>query len=179
DDVLYGCAKAIKKASGDSGVEFKVILDESNVGKKAHSRQSSAKNFFYDSQLMNSLSLGSVHGKDVNQCSELSESDDDLEPFEKLARNMEDLTGDGGVVKKVVTPGVGGELTAGTTVRFHYSNYFEYGDEPMDSTYLRNKMAKSKIGQGDVLPGLVVALASMRLKETAQFIFKPVYAYGK
>lgn len=30
-----------------------------------------------------------------------TESDEDLEPFERLARNMEDLTGDGGVMKKV------------------------------------------------------------------------------
>ena len=54
---------------------------------------------------------------------------------------------------QIIEPGIGGDLCPGTSVSYHYSCYSEYGDEPIDSTHFRKKMSKTKLGQGDVLPG--------------------------
>ncbi|XP_018018401.1 inactive peptidyl-prolyl cis-trans isomerase FKBP6, partial [Hyalella azteca] len=178
DSSIFSCAKALKKASGD-GSEYDVFVNEDAAVAASKRNAIPPTNFFHDDQLFSCLSLGSLHTKERNHCSDLSDNEDDLEPFEKLARNMEDLTGDGGVLKKIVTPGVGARLAAGTAVRFHYSAFLEYGDEPMDSSYLRGRPVTSHLGHGDVLLGLEVALQSMRLKEVAQFIFAPRYAFGQ
>lgn len=53
--------------------------------------------------------------------------------------------------------GVGDDLPAGTSVRYHYNCYLEYCDEPIDSTHFRNRMGKTKLGDADVLQGIVRA----------------------
>jgi len=55
----------------------------------------------------------------------------------------------------VLHPGVGSSLVTGTPIKFHYTCYLEYSDEPTDSTLLRGKVARSMIGEGDVLPGML------------------------
>jgi len=52
-------------------------------------------------------------------------------------------------------------------------------DEPFDSTYLRNKSFEFKLGNGEVVIGLDVAVATMKKKEKSQFIFNPEYYCGK
>jgi len=69
-------------------------------------------------------------------------------PFTKMARGMEDLTGDGGVLKKVLTAGHGPEVSEGSVVRDHYNGYLEYCDEPYDSSRLRNKEQQFTLGKG-------------------------------
>uniref|UniRef100_A0A2P2I7B5 peptidylprolyl isomerase n=2 Tax=Hirondellea gigas TaxID=1518452 RepID=A0A2P2I7B5_9CRUS len=155
--------------------EFEVLLDEREDSDYDAVKPDLAANFFYDDKLFTALS-GGCNKNSNNSC---DESDEELEPFERLARNMEDLTADGGVRKKIVKEGVGASLTAGTTVWFHYRCYLEYGDEPIDSTHLRGKTTKAKLGNGDVLQCLDIAVSSMRLKETARFLVQPNYAFGK
>ena len=65
-----------------------------------------------------------------------------------MARVMVDLTGDGGVLKKVVTAGHGPEVPEGAMVRVHYNGYLEYCDEPYDSSRLRNKEQQFILGKG-------------------------------
>lgn len=67
-----------------------------------------------------------------------------------MGRGMKDITGDGGVLKKVLTTGVGPTVPDGAMVRVHYNGYLEYSDEPYDSSRLRNKEQQFKLGQGDV-----------------------------
>ena len=69
-------------------------------------------------------------------------------PFEQLRREMQDISGDGGVLKKVVTQGVGAEVPEGAIVRVHYNGYLEYSDEPYDSSRLRDKQQRFRLGEG-------------------------------
>ncbi|CAL4140765.1 unnamed protein product, partial [Meganyctiphanes norvegica] len=59
------------------------------------------------------------------------------------------------------------------------SSYLEYSDEPFDSSLLRNKPSKMKLDNGDVLPGLNIAIKTMRKNEQARFLINQQYAYGK
>ncbi|KAK7075718.1 Inactive peptidyl-prolyl cis-trans isomerase fkbp6, partial [Halocaridina rubra] len=106
-----------------------------------------------------------------------SSSDSSSAPFEKLARHMEDISGDGGVFKKLVWPGSGGDIPKSATITFHYNAFLEDTDEPFDSTYLRNKPEKKRLDE--CLPGLAIALETMRIGETSRFLVKPRYAYGE
>ena len=67
-----------------------------------------------------------------------------------MAVGMKDITGDGGVLKKVLTNGLGPTVPEGALVRVHYNGYLEYSDEPYDSSRLRNKEQQFKLGKGDV-----------------------------
>ena len=44
-------------------------------------------------------------------------------PFQRLARGMEDLTGDGGVLKKILRKGTGPVVPEGATVRCMYITF--------------------------------------------------------
>ncbi|XP_042211191.1 inactive peptidyl-prolyl cis-trans isomerase FKBP6-like [Homarus americanus] len=137
------------------------------------------ENIFEDETLINSLTLGAgnaVFGEDEE---EASSSDETLEPFEKLARKMEDMTGDGGVLKMEVRPGIGGGIPSGAAVTFHYSAYLQYCDEPFDSSYLRMKPEKQILDFRGLLPGLNVAIKTMRKNEKARFLISPEYAFGE
>ena len=65
-----------------------------------------------------------------------------------MALSMEDVTGDGKVLKKVLSVGVGPVVPDGAMVRVHYNGYLEYSDEPYDSSRLRNKEQQFRLGRG-------------------------------
>lgn len=44
-------------------------------------------------------------------------------PFQRLARGMEDLTGDGGVLKQIIRKGTGPVVPEGATVRCMYITF--------------------------------------------------------
>jgi FKBP-type peptidyl-prolyl cis-trans isomerase len=102
-------------------------------------------------------------------------------PFEILKSKMVDVTPkkDKGVFKRILIPGSGMVIPLGSRVRIHYNGYFEMNDEPIDSTYLRNKTFEFKLGVGDVVAGLDVAVSTMKKYEKAQFIFESEYYLGK
>ncbi|VDI79492.1 FK506-binding protein 6 [Mytilus galloprovincialis] len=107
------------------------------------------------------------------------DDDDELSPFQKLARKMEDISGDGGVKKRVLHPGGGSVVPEGAIVRVHYNAFLEYADEPYDSTRLRNAPERYKLGQNQLLPGLEICIRTMKKGELAQLLVSPDYAYGK
>lgn len=80
---------------------------------------------------------------------------------------------------QIVQPGIGGHIPDNSTIIFHYSAFLEYLDEPFDSSYLRKKPEKNKVDSGSIIPGLNVAIKTMRKRETARFLIRPQYAYGK
>lgn len=65
-----------------------------------------------------------------------------------MAVGMEDLVGDGGVLKKVIHPGTGPLVPEGAMVRVHYNGYLEFADEPYDSSRLRNRQQQFQLGKG-------------------------------
>ncbi|RNA40467.1 inactive peptidyl-prolyl cis-trans isomerase FKBP6-like [Brachionus plicatilis] len=102
-------------------------------------------------------------------------------PFEILRAKMEDVSPlkDGGVLKRTLIPGSGLPITPGSRARIHYNAYFEMNDEPFDSTHLRNKSFEFKLGNGEVVRGLDIAVSTMKRHEKSQFIFEPEYYCGK
>ncbi|XP_077442807.1 inactive peptidyl-prolyl cis-trans isomerase FKBP6 isoform X2 [Stigmatopora argus] len=102
---------------------------------------------------------------------------------------MDDILGNGGVLKEVVQPGDGPLVPKNATVLAHYSSYLEYSDLPFETTthlkypqFLKLGRDVSQLGMGlgrDVtLLGMVLGLLSMRKGEFSRFLLQPRYAYG-
>ncbi|XP_075928725.1 inactive peptidyl-prolyl cis-trans isomerase FKBP6 isoform X2 [Petromyzon marinus] len=104
--------------------------------------------------------------------------EDDLSPFQKIARNMVDLTGNGGVLKIVLQKGSGDIVPELSAVRVNYNAYLEYSDEPYDSSHLRKEESRLWLSKGAVMPGLEVGLLTMCKGELARFLVRSDYAYG-
>ncbi|XP_050542602.1 inactive peptidyl-prolyl cis-trans isomerase FKBP6 [Daktulosphaira vitifoliae] len=108
----------------------------------------------------------------------LGEEGDDMEPFEQLAANMIDLTGDRKVLKEITENGVGQIVPEDSIVLIHYIAHFENIIEPFDVTYLHgNRPQRFSLGEGELLPGLEIAIKSMRKGEHARFLIHPDLAY--
>jgi FK506-binding protein 6 len=120
------------------------------------------------------LNFAAVDAGDDNYDSEA----ENLSPFVHLARDMEDLTGESGVLKRIIRPGAGPVVPEEATVRVHYNAYLEYNDEPYDSSRLRNQPEQLKLGQGGLL-GFEIAVSSMKRSEISRFLIKPDYAFGR
>ncbi|KAI4469992.1 inactive peptidyl-prolyl cis-trans isomerase fkbp6 [Holotrichia oblita] len=103
----------------------------------------------------------------------------DTEPFEQLSKKMIDLTPDGKVKKRVLREGVGNSLPENGHVTCDYNAYLEYSPTPFDSTYARNRPFKLRLDEGQTLPGLEIAIKSMKVMEKSQFLIHPDLAYGK
>lgn len=114
------------------------------------------------------------------ECNDVGGSDDeDSTPFEKMKKKMVDLTGDGGVMKAILKHGSGPVVPPGSLCRVHYNGYFEYNDEPFDSSRLRGKQHQFKLGGGEVLLGWEYGISTMKRGELARFMMQPRYAYGE
>ncbi|XP_070572772.1 inactive peptidyl-prolyl cis-trans isomerase FKBP6-like [Ptychodera flava] len=116
------------------------------------------------------------------ECTAVDDDDpstENLSPFERLAREMDDISGDMGVLKKMIKTGMGDIIPPSSHCKVHYSGYLEYSDEPYDSTRLRNKPHTCKLGEGMCIPGFEIAIASMRKGEFSRFLVKPEFAFGK
>lgn len=122
------------------------------------------------------LVIGDENDENNNETDEAGKT-----PFEVLREKMSDVSDaqDGGVVKRVLIPGSGAVAPIGSRVRIHYNAYFELNDEPFDSTYLRSRSLEFRIGDGSVVPGMDIAVSTMRKLEKAQFIVEPNYFMGE
>ncbi|XP_069767847.1 inactive peptidyl-prolyl cis-trans isomerase FKBP6 isoform X2 [Narcine bancroftii] len=100
-------------------------------------------------------------------------------PFYYMSLRMQDVTGDGGVLKEVLRPGLGNVIPSTATVSVHYSAYSEYTDKPFDSNVQRNMPRFLKVSEDITLLGMQRAILTMRKGEFSRFLFKPQYAYGK
>nr|XP_054749408.1 inactive peptidyl-prolyl cis-trans isomerase FKBP6-like [Lytechinus pictus] len=105
--------------------------------------------------------------------------DEGLSPFEKMAKKMEDITPEKNrkVLKSYIKQGAGALPIQGMTLTVHYNCYVEYSDEPYDSTRLRNKPERIKLGKGDVFLSVELALSSMRKGEISRFLIHPDLAF--
>jgi peptidylprolyl isomerase len=89
-----------------------------------------------------------------------------------------DITGDGGIIKKVYREGEGDETpSVGDKVEAHYTGTLENGDK-FDSSRDRGKVFKFDIGIGNVIKGWDQGFATMKKGEHALLICKSDYAYG-
>lgn len=83
------------------------------------------------------------------------------------------------LVLQEVKPGVGHCIPDGASVTFHYSAFLEYSDEPFDSTMLREQPERKLLDAGEMLPGLNIAIKTMRRGEKSRFLIQPQYAFGE
>ncbi|KAL6123687.1 hypothetical protein ACLB2K_076206 [Fragaria x ananassa] len=92
-----------------------------------------------------------------------------------------DLTGDGGVLKKVVRhakPDATGPTLDLPLVDVHYDGILEETGEVFDTTHEDNTIFSFEIGKGSVIKAWDVALRTMKVGEIAKITCKPEYAYG-
>jgi len=88
-----------------------------------------------------------------------------------------DLSGDGGLLKKILKEGDGDSPTPGMMVRAHYTGTLEDGTK-FDSSRDRGTEFKFKIGQGQVIKGWDEGFATMKVNEHAILKCRSDYAYG-
>ncbi|EFN78601.1 FK506-binding protein 6 [Harpegnathos saltator] len=97
--------------------------------------------------------------------------------FAKLKSKMTSLTSDEKVMKFTKQKGIGEVVPYNAQVTVHYIGYFEDNDEPFDSSYASGKPRTLRLGQNIIIPGLEIAICSMRKHEVAVFWLHPDYAY--
>ena len=86
---------------------------------------------------------------------------------------------DGGLMKKIITPGGKDEFPGpGDTVFVHYVGTLDDGSK-FDSSRDRNEQFKFELGKGSVIKGWDIGVATMKRGEKADFIIKSDYGYGK
>ncbi|GIL82576.1 hypothetical protein Vretimale_12040 [Volvox reticuliferus] len=103
--------------------------------------------------------------------------DDDLDYEDKPGKEVP-LTDDGGLIKKIITPGEGWESPEkGDEVTVHYVGTLEDGTK-FDSSRDRDDPFVFNLGQGRVIKGWDLGVAKMKKGEKSVLICKPEYAYG-
>ena len=85
-----------------------------------------------------------------------------------------DLTGNGKVMKKIITEGTGAQPPLGNNVSVNYAGRLENGKQ-FDSS---KKPFVFKLGAGEVIKGWDVGVASMKLGEKCELTIQPDYGYG-
>lgn len=108
-----------------------------------------------------------------------NEDEENLTPFDKMRREMTDVSGDGGVMKAIIKHGAGPVVPQRALCRVHYNAYLEYSDEPFDSSRLRGKQQQFKLGLGEVILGWEFGISTMKRGELSRFMITSNYAYGK
>lgn len=100
-------------------------------------------------------------------------------PFEQLRPRMNDIIGDGGILKEVVQPGEGPPVPENASVLIHYSGFLEYSDQPFETTTNLKYPRMMKLGRDVTLAGLELGLLTMKKGEFSRFLLQPQYAYGE
>ncbi|XP_058801279.1 inactive peptidyl-prolyl cis-trans isomerase FKBP6 isoform X2 [Phymastichus coffea] len=99
--------------------------------------------------------------------------------FDTLKPKMFSIFGNREVLKLIKKEGTGEVIPHDAQVTVEYVGYFEYQDEPFDSTlFQREKRATLRLGKGEMIKGLEIAIASMKKFEKSVFIIQPNLAYG-
>lgn len=89
-----------------------------------------------------------------------------------------DVSGDGGVLKKILREGEGDETPkSGFTVSLHYTGTLLDGTQ-FDSSRPRNQPFEFNLGSGAVIKGFEMGIPTMKKGEKCLLTCKPEYAYG-
>jgi tetratricopeptide (TPR) repeat protein len=90
--------------------------------------------------------------------------------------SSEDLTGDGGVVKKILKKGFSMYgPKEGDEVKINYISQLEDG-RIVDNTRITNQPQVVILGKNSIIPGLEMALKYMKMGEEAKIIIQPKYS---
>eukprot|EP01068_Selenidium_serpulae_P006440 Selendium_serpulae@DN4387_c0_g1_i2.p1 len=89
----------------------------------------------------------------------------------------DDVSGDGGVLKEIVTEGHGDMPPTDYEVEVHYTGKLKNGTE-FDSSRKRGQPFKFQLGAGQVIKGWEVGVAAMKKGERANLTISAEYGYG-
>ncbi|XP_008311040.1 inactive peptidyl-prolyl cis-trans isomerase FKBP6 [Cynoglossus semilaevis] len=101
-----------------------------------------------------------------------------MTPFERLRNQMNDILGDGGMLKEVVQCGEGPPVPQNASVFIYYSGFLEYSDHPFETNTNLRHPPMLKLGRDVTMAGLELGLRTMKKGEFSRFLFEPEYAYG-
>ncbi|XP_014613253.1 PREDICTED: inactive peptidyl-prolyl cis-trans isomerase FKBP6 [Polistes canadensis] len=99
--------------------------------------------------------------------------------FAKLKSKMIPVTEDKKIMKLIKRKGAGAMVSFKSQVTIKYISFFEYSDEPFDSTFAQGKPKTIRLDHGLLIPGLELALTTMEKHEISIFIIHPDLAYGR
>jgi len=109
---------------------------------------------------------------------DMSDSDDEMMDKELEVNEEMDITADGGVRKKLLVKGEGWtKPPKGSEVHVHYVGTLLDGTK-FDSSRDRGEPFVFKLGEGQVIKGWDLGVATMHKGEKAILTCKPEYAYG-
>ncbi|KAF5891118.1 inactive peptidyl-prolyl cis-trans isomerase FKBP6 isoform X1, partial [Clarias magur] len=100
-------------------------------------------------------------------------------PFQRLAQHMQDVLGDGGLLKEVMHEGEGPLVPRDASVYIHFSGFLEYSDQPFESTRNLKFPKMMKLGKDMTVWGLDLGLRTMRRGELSRFLMHPNYSFGE
>lgn len=90
----------------------------------------------------------------------------------------QNLVPDGGVQKIIIKPGDGLQCPPGAFVNVHYVGRFPNGGEIFDSSRRKGRVFQFAVGQGMVIKGWDLGVASMQRGELCTLTCTAPYAYG-
>lgn len=101
-----------------------------------------------------------------------------LQTFDELRNAMIKLS-EWNIFKRIIIPGRGDEI-AGRHVRLvcHYNMFIQNELEAFDSSYLRGSPHKFANNDETVMPGMLIAIRTMRKGEEAQFVIGSELMFG-
>lgn len=98
----------------------------------------------------------------------------DEDPIGKLMN----VTGDGGVQKKLISVGSGSVISPNSKVKVEYTGKLDNGTV-FDSSRNRDESFVFQLGKGTVIKGWEAAISTMCVGEVSEFVISSQYAYGK
>ncbi|KAI6654513.1 Inactive peptidyl-prolyl cis-trans isomerase FKBP6-like [Oopsacas minuta] len=180
--VTNGRAKPVNFKDGvniqdlKQGVDFEISDnpedDYDSDNPHASDELEKGESYFDDEELFRNLNFDCTIEPDEND-------NTPLPPFAKLAQEMESITPDKKVMKKVLRVGVGELVPDGALCKVHYNGYIEYQDVPFDSSRLRRRPHTFRLGRGEVIVGWDIGIKTMRKDEIAKFLISYEYAFRK
>nr|XP_020662988.1 inactive peptidyl-prolyl cis-trans isomerase FKBP6 isoform X1 [Pogona vitticeps] len=103
---------------------------------------------------------------------------EDAVSYHHVGQRMQDITGDGGVLKEIIRAGYGEVVPQDASVLVKFSGYLEHMDRPFDTNCFRKNPKLMKLGKDITLRGMEAGLLTMKKGELARYLFKPSYAFG-
>ncbi|KYM99352.1 Peptidyl-prolyl cis-trans isomerase FKBP6 [Cyphomyrmex costatus] len=163
----------IKDLINEDGIMFE-IGEDCNINEEDEEFSYSPYVQFSNEEMLNMLNMNDFENEDEDEKETVSLCG---LSFSKLKTKMTSLTTDNKVMKYVKQKGVGVIIPENAQAIVHYIGYFEYRDEPFDSTYSVGRPRSLRLGQSFIISGLEIGIRSMQKHEIAVFLIHPDYAF--
>lgn len=117
--------------------------------------------------------------KEVEQVTKAGEEEEDATGPIPIPEDAVDLSGDGGVFKKILRAGEGPKPKDGYTMHMHYVGRLMDNGKLFDSSRKRDQEFLFRLHRGQVIKSWDIGVASMNVGELALLWCRADYAYGE